>query len=238
MRVTLSGALLACSAATSTAVAIAMLGSALGGQRTVAFDEIDVGRINVREEDGRLRLVISNQQRFPGLLFRGKEHPHPNRKTAGLLFFNEEQTENGGLIFGGKKVDGEPTSGGHLSFDRYEQDQVIQITHEEAGGQHGSVFAVNDYPEGSADPAVWERAEAMAEGPAKVAEMKRLHELYGGKRRLLLGRRGDNSTRLAVNDAAGRPRLVLEVAGDGASAIRFLDESGKVVRTVTAAAER
>jgi hypothetical protein len=238
MRVTLSGVLLACSAVVSTAVAVAMFGNALGGQSKVAYDEIDVGRINVREEDGRLRLVISNQERFPGLLFRGKEHPHPNRKTAGLLFFNEEQTENGGLIFGGRKVDGQVTSGGHLSFDRYEQDQVIQITHEEAGGQHGSVFAVNDYPEGSADPAVWEPADAMPEGPAKVAEMKRLRELYGGKRRLQLGRRADGSTRLAVNDAAGRPRLVLEVAPDGASAIRFLDESGKVLRTVTPTADR
>ena len=238
MRVTVSTVLLAGSAAISTVVAIAMFGNALGNQRTVAYDEIDVGRINVREEDGRLRLVISNQERFPGLLFRGKEHPHPNRKTAGFLFFNEEQTENGGLIFGGRKVDGQVTSGGHLSFDRYEQDQVIQITHEEEGGQQGTQFAVNDYPEGSADPAVWDPADAMPEGPAKVAEMKRLRELYGGKRRLQLARRADGSTRLAVSDAAGRPRLVLEVAPDGASAIRFLDESGKVVRTVTQATDR
>ena len=72
----------------------------------------------------------------------------------------------------------------------------------------------------------------------KVAEMKRLRELYGGKRRLQLARRADGSTRLAVNDAAGRPRLVLEVARDGASAIRFLDESGKIVRTVTQATDR
>src|SRR5262245_30905798 len=107
MRVTPSGVLLACSAAISTAVAIVMFVNALGSPRHVAFDEIDVGRINVREEDGRLRLVVSNQERFPGLLFRGKEHPHPNRKTAGLLFFNEEQTENGGLIFGGRGVDGQ-----------------------------------------------------------------------------------------------------------------------------------
>jgi hypothetical protein len=238
MRVTLSGVLLAGSVAMATAVAIGVFGNALGSQTRVAYDEIDVGRINVREEDGRIRLVISNKQRFPGLLFRGKEHPHPNRKTAGLLFFNEEQTENGGLIFDGRKIDGQPTSGGHLSFDRYEQDQVIQITHEEAGGQKGSVFAVNDYPEGSADPAAWEPLDAMPEGPAKAAEMKRLRELYGGKRRLQLGRRADGSTRLAVSDAAGRPRLVLEVAADGESAIRFMDESGKVVRTVTQTTDR
>jgi hypothetical protein len=68
--------------------------------------------------------------------------------------------------------------------------------------------------------------------------MKRLRDLYGSRRRLMLGKLLDNSSRLSVNDAAGRPRLVLEVAPDGASAIRFLDEAGKVVRTVTPAADR
>jgi hypothetical protein len=238
MRITLGGTLLACSAAMATAVGIAVFGNALGSQAKVVYDELDVGRINVREEDGRLRLLISNKQRFPGLLFRGKEHPHPNRKTAGLLFFNEEETENGGLIFSGRTADGQATSGGHLSFDRYEQDQVIQITQEQAGNRHGMVFAVNDYPDGSTDLDAWERADALPEGPAKVAEMKRLRELYGSRRRLLLGKLLDNSSRLTVNDAAGRPRLVLEVAPDGAAAIRFLDEAGKVVRTVTPDADR
>ncbi len=189
MRVTTSGLLLTVSVAMTTAVAVAVFGDALGGRAKVAYDEIDVRRINVREEDGRLRLVISNQQRFPGLFFRDKEHPHPNRKTAGLLFFNEEGTENGGLIFGGKKVDGRVTgSGGQLSFDRYEQDQVVQIMNDEEGEQRLAGFAVNDYPDGSMDLDAWERADAMPEGPEKVAELRRLGELYGGKRRLILGR--------------------------------------------------
>jgi hypothetical protein len=238
MRTTTNGVLLACSVVMATAAAVAVFGDAIGSQSKVAYDEIDVGRINVREEDGRLRLVISNKGRFPELMFRGKEHPHPNRKTAGLLFFNEEETENGGLIFDGRKVDGRVESGGHLSFDRYEQDQVLQLTHEEAGERRSAVFAVNDYPEGSMDLDAWERADAMAEGPAKTAELKRLRERYGGKRRLFLGRVPDRSARLAVNDASGRPRLVLEVAPDGAAAIRFLDADGKVVRTVTATADR
>jgi hypothetical protein len=238
MRTTANGVLLVCSVVIATAAAVAVFGDAIGSQSKVAYDEIDVGRINVREEDGRLRLVISNQQRFPELIFRGKEHPHPNRKTAGLLFFNEEETENGGLIFGGRTVDGQVESGGHLSFDRYEQDQVVQLTHEEAGERRWAGLAVNDYPEGSTDLDAWERADGMPEGPAKAAELKRLRERYGGKRRLFLGRVSDRSARLAVNDEVGRSRLVLEVAPDGAAAIRFLDADGKVVRTVTANADR
>lgn len=237
MRITSTGMLVA-ACVVATAVGVAVFGDVLGSQAKVAYDEIDVGRINVREEDGRLRVIISNKQRFPGLIVRGEDHPHPNRKTAGLLFFNEEQTENGGLTFSGRRLDdGTATGGGHLSFDRYEQDQVIQITHEEAGERRGALFAVNDYPDGSMDLDAFERADAMPEGPDKVAELKRLRERYGGKRRLILGRRPDGASRLTVHDAAGRPRLLLEVAADGASAIRFLDESGKVVRTVAPGAD-
>ncbi len=50
------------------------------------FDEINVQRINIVEPDGTLRMVISDKTRFPGIISRGKEFPHPNRKTAGTAF--------------------------------------------------------------------------------------------------------------------------------------------------------
>ena len=77
----------------------------------------------------------------------------------------------------------------------------------------------------------------MAEGPAKAAELKRLRERYGGKRRLFLGR-VPTAGATRRQRRGWRPRLVLEVAPDGAAAIRFLDADGKVVRTVTATADR
>ena len=126
--------LLAYALLVSTITAGAVLTQAIGAQSKAAFDEIDVKRINLREEDGTLRLVISNTQRLPGVIVKGKEQPHPNRRTAGMLFFNEEGTENGGLTFSGTTQDGKVSSSGHLSFDRYEQDQVIQISQGEEQG--------------------------------------------------------------------------------------------------------
>ena len=67
------------------------------------FESIDVQRINVVEPDGTLRMVISNKSAAPGAIIRGKEYAHPDRQSAGILFFNDEATENGGLIFGGAK---------------------------------------------------------------------------------------------------------------------------------------
>jgi hypothetical protein len=83
-------------------IALFVMGAA-NERKKEKFDEIDVQRINVIEPDGTLRMVISNQAAFPGLIIKKKEYPHEDRKTAGILFFNEEGSENGGLIFGGSQ---------------------------------------------------------------------------------------------------------------------------------------
>jgi hypothetical protein len=54
--------------------------------KVVRFEELDVQRLNLVEPDGAI--------------IRGKEHAH-TRPDAGLLFFNDEGTEDGGLIFSG-----------------------------------------------------------------------------------------------------------------------------------------
>ena len=41
------------------------------------FKEIDVERINIIEKDGRLRLTLSNAERSPGWVHRGKSHTRP-----------------------------------------------------------------------------------------------------------------------------------------------------------------
>src|ERR1700689_436006 len=117
-------------------------------RKKTSFEEIDVQRINLVEPDGTLRMIISDKALWPGIFLKGKEHPHPNRKTAGMLFFNEEGTENGGLIFGGEKnKDGKASSHGHLSFDAYEQDQVFSIDAQQEGDQHGSALTMVDRPD-------------------------------------------------------------------------------------------
>ena len=67
------------------------------------FDEIDVHRINVRELDGTIRMVISNHARLPGVVANGKHNAPVDRPYAGMLFYNDEGNENGGLVFGGHR---------------------------------------------------------------------------------------------------------------------------------------
>jgi hypothetical protein len=195
--------------------------------KKASFDEIDAKRINLVEPDGTLRLVLSDKALFPGLIVKGKEYPH-DRQTAGVLFFDDEGTENGGLIFGGMKdKDGKVQSWGHLSFDQYSGDQVVVLEAEEAEGQRHSGIEFVDEP----DIPMNEVTAALQLPPEQ--RRPKLHELYSGKnkpqQRLYLGRRVDRSAALELKDTQGRDRIVMKVAADGNPSLQFLDEQGKVI---------
>ena len=120
--------LLIYSAIASTAFVVTLLTGAASARRPI-FDEIQVQRMDVVEPDGTLRMVISNKTRLPGVIVKGKEQPPQDRPQAGMLFYNDEGSETGGLIFGGhKNSDGQVVDCcGSLSFDRYGANQIVQL---------------------------------------------------------------------------------------------------------------
>jgi hypothetical protein len=204
--------------------------------KKAAFDEIDVKRINVREDDGTLRMIVSNTSRSPGIIYHGKERPHPGgNRGAGIIFYNNEGTENGGLTFSGQKgPDGKVSGGGHLSFDQFEQDQVIQLTQSEYAGRRWAGMIVNDRPEAPLDFDAAERFTKMADGPEKTAMMQKFQaEGTFGRQRVYVGKTRDRDSAVILNDAMGRPRILMKVMPDGKASIDFLDEKGGVVRSVT-----
>ena len=196
------------------------------------FKEIDVERINVVEADGRVRLTISNAERSPGWVFRGKALPG-RPKQAGMIFYNDEGEENGGLIFGGKKVDGKVESFGHLSFDQYDQDQDMALEYSERNGQRATGIGFYDRP---ATPIMEQidQQQAIAKMPAGPAKDSANHALRAGfANRLFVGRTEQQTSIVQLSDAANRPRLRLTVDSAGAAMIEFLDETGKVTKRVT-----
>jgi hypothetical protein len=197
------------------------------------FGEIDVQRINVLEPDGTLRMIISNKARAPGLIFKGKEYPQPDgRKVAGMIFYNDEGTENGGLIWGGSKGhDGKISSHGHLSFDNYEQDQVMVIEGNQEEEGKSSFLHIMDRPDYSLEPLLqlMEKNRNLSKKKQQAALEDFLKARPQPKSRLFLGRKADRSAALNLKDPEGRDRIVLKVAADGTPSLRFLDASGKVL---------
>jgi hypothetical protein len=203
------------------------------------FEEIDVGRINIREPDGKLRMVISNREQFPGEPWKGGEKPRPDRRTmAGMLFINDEGTENGGLIQKGfVDADGKVNAGVSLTFDRFRQDQVLQLLHSEQGGRVSTAFSIND----EADPLKLDieqrnaKLQSLAALPAaeRRAEMAKLREQgLLSANRVRIGTTNDRASALALSDAQGRPRLMLLVSAEGKPSIMMFNDKGEVGRTI------
>lgn len=211
-----------------------MIASNFAGERKARFDVLDVGRINIVEKDGTLKLAISNRDLSPGVIERGKALSPGNGRT-GLIFYNDEGTECGGLIFSGQKVDGKLTAVGSLTFDQYETDQTLALQYVDDEGRRRSGLSIVDYPSGISTGQWLERnAEIgrMPDGPAKDEARRKLRE-NSGKPRLYVGRsRDDGASLISLSDAAGRERLRLRVDSAGVARIDFLDERGQVVRSL------
>lgn len=222
-------ALMLYSGALTTAVIWLGLTAAAPSAKNARFDTIDVGRINVREPNGTLRMTIASAAHAPGFIGGGREYPRPDRRMAGVLFFNDEGTENGGLIFAGKDAGGKASSGGSLTFDRYHQDQVVQLFGFEEGQERSAGIKVNDQPEGRLDFPAVDRVRTLPENQQEAAYRA---ANVGGTQRLFAGRAVDKSSQVVLRDGQGRKRLVLRVGEDGAASIDFLDQTGKVQRTV------
>jgi hypothetical protein len=215
----------------TTLVAVAA-GQAIGAAHDTAFDTITVHRINVVEPDGTLRMTISDRAEFPGIIVKGKQFPHASRDdVAGMIFFNDEGTENGGLIFNGKKEDGRVVSSGHLSFDPYEQDQVVTLEQTQDGGKSDAGLTIADRPATPIDFARLTKIEAAPDGAAQIAKLKAAGAF--GASRAFLGKDEDKDSLLDLKDAQGHTRLALRVAADGTASIAFLDATGKLVKTIT-----
>jgi hypothetical protein len=233
LQLTMATALTAYSVVIATLLGGLTVTQAISQPKTQVFDTIDVQRINWREPDGTLRMVVANTDRMPGLIVKGVEHRHPSRHGAGILFFNDEGTESGGFAFEGTQgKDGAITSGSQLAFDQYMQDQVLVLFQNQRPGYASAGMQVMDRAQQPIDVALLSKIESMPDGPAKRAEIKKLTDAdAGGAARLVMGTEND-TVLAALNDAKGKPRLVASVEAHGKASIRFLDANGKPVKTI------
>lgn len=242
MKITVNGnrILVAYSGVLTLVLALTLLTAAEKGRKT-SFGEIDVQRINIVEPDGTVRLVLSSKALFPGIIFKKKEYPHPNRKTAGILFFDDEGTENGGLVFGGEMgKDGKASAYGHLSFDQYDQDQVFTLDATEDGGYRKARLSIWDRPDYSIEEllALQERIRNLPEDKQKEEYAKFFAGREKAQPRVFLGKSDNGAVSLRLNDKQGRERLIVEVAPDGSPVVRFLDQNGKETGRFPAAKDK
>ena len=114
----------------STLFILFALTSFVGKDRKDSMDELTVKRINLIGEDGSLRMVISNESRQHSGRINGQDL-EKRARPAGIIFFNNQGDECGGLVAGEAKQGQALNSGMSFTMDNYHDDQVIQILNDE-----------------------------------------------------------------------------------------------------------
>lgn len=202
---------------------------------------ITAERINIVNEDGTTVIAISNKQRIAEPRMNGKEYPVEmieRQHLAGMIFFNEKGDEMGGLVFNsGEFSKGKKYAIGHLSFDRYNDNQVINLEHKEnihglvksglviydrkGNGSFGkNLDLIYEYKYDSISD------ERKKEIINEINTLKKNREL--GSERLFLGSENE-IPQLSMKDKLGKVRVKLFIDSTNIAKLHFFNEKGELV---------
>ncbi|MFF5212824.1 hypothetical protein [Streptosporangium sp. NPDC000396] len=224
-----------------SAATVVVCGAAIGGSRaavaegggTAKFDEIEVKRLSVIEENGKPRMVLTNKKKSPSAVVNGVELGNAGTRP-GMIFYNGEGDESGGLTTDTTDADGKSLAYGHLSFDQYKQDQTLMLQYVEEQGKRGVGLRVQDRPDVPMTDYFEEfkKVQQMPPGPERDKARAALEKKYPAPQRVFLGKTFEKASALMLADGKGAPRIMLRVGEDGDPQIQFLDSKGKVTRTI------
>jgi hypothetical protein len=198
------------------------------------FDQITAQRIDIVDANGTLRMVISNKDRMHPGVMDGKTIDRP-RPVSGMLFFNDEGDEVGGLTYTGREANGTRQANAGLMFDQLKQDQTIGFSYSENNGRRSAGFQVWDRADTRLSELIDQlnTANKIEDATAREAAIAKIRaSAPPGPRRVFVGKNQDKAAVVSLADANGKPRLTLTVDAAGNPRIEFLDDQGKVVARV------
>lgn len=154
------------------------------------FRIVEAGRINIREANGILKAALSNSAGFN----EGYRETHGGVRFSGLMFYNEEGQETGGLVYSGKENKDGHDADVTLTFDQFRQDQNVYLHHEESKDAKGlrieDGLTINSRPDWTKVKEEYGIYDQLQKLPEEQREEFRLRSLQTGKistRRLFFG---------------------------------------------------
>lgn len=202
------------------------------------FTEIEAERLTIMGTNGRPVLVLANRRLIPGPSMNGKEYPPSvadgRELVSGMIFFNEQGDEVGGLLFNGIRKDAGYSAVGHLSFDQWQQNQVVALQYIDSGTTRRAGLNVWDRPTEVSMGEHLDRGVRLLE--ARGAERDSLRQATEAARargdlgvhRVFVGSQ-DRTAQVQLRDTKGRIRVRLSVDSTDNARLEFLDELGQVV---------
>lgn len=197
------------------------------------FKSIDVEQLNIVEEDGTVKMSLFNSQHMPPLIFEGEDILPGHRQedgVSGIMFYNGAGFECGGLIFGSKELEnGEHESALSLTFDQYQQDQVVQMFTVEENGEQMYGFNFFDRPKETIKETI-EKMNRINEMEDEVEQKKLMKELdHENPRRMFMGKTREGDLTIQMNDSVGRERIRMAIDKEDNPKIEFLNSEGEVI---------
>jgi len=163
-----------------------------------SFEEITVKRINIVDDKGIARIVISNKEKIPNPIIAGKEYER-QMKPAGIIFYDEKGDEVGGIALSTLK----DSSGLRaLALDYANADAIGFLSQDDSNGENFRAgILIND-------------KDLSGKPGANIARMKLMTE--------------NGNAGLIINDAKENPRIKIMVDSIGQPLIQTIDLEGKV----------
>ena len=175
------------------------------------LDELTVQRINIVDRNGKTRLIIANADRFPNPVVRGKPVTRSIHTTAGMVFYDGEGNEAGGLATA-KGPKGHEMVALILDYGYQPTDGIGLVKSESADGKN--------YTAGLTI------ADRLPYKPGDI-------ETSEGVSRIWLANENQDA-HLEIADTSGKPRIRLGVGRNDVPFFEILDASGKVVSRLPA----
>ena len=196
--------------------------------------ELTTERLNIVGNDGNKYIVLSSPEKQALATIKCKpiNPEETERNVAGLLFFNEEGDEVGGLVFG---IDS-TNSYQLLTFDQRKNDQIMALRKDEYledgtwKKQYG--LTLQERAEKQSNVIISE-LNAINKIADSLEREQKLHEFYANPKnlapqRLFMGRTYSEKVGLYLMDKDNKPRLQIYLDKEGEPQIESFDKKGNI----------
>ncbi|NVK65984.1 MAG: hypothetical protein HWE22_15440 [Flavobacteriales bacterium] len=195
--------------------------------------EITTERLNIVGQDGNKYLVLSSPERQALATIDGKpvDPDATERNIAGLLFFNEDGDEIGGLVYG---IDS-ANSYQLLTFDQRKNDQIMALRKDEYlekgewKKQYGLLLQQRSDKQNDAITSELRKIEKIEDSRLREKELEKFYNDpdHSAPYRLFLGRTFSDEFGLYLMDESNNTRLQIYLDKEGVPHIESIDENGE-----------
>jgi len=195
--------------------------------------EITTERLNIVGKDGNKYVVLSNPQKQALATINGKpiNSKETERNIAGLLFFNEDGDEIGGLVYGIDSTDSYQL----LTFDQRKNDQIMALRKDEYleegkwKKQYGLLLQERSEKQANVIVSELNNIRSIKDSITRENEFEKFYNDPENlaPQRLFIGRTYSEDVGLFLMDKNNKPRLQIYLDENGEPHIESFDENGE-----------